>query len=90
MRDGRLTAVTCDGRTLPAAEYPNLTVEGQFAEIEQGLQLDLAEAARKNYATAAFDLRDGHPTHYVRRVRGSGDRLEWNFNLRKAGEDERR
>ena len=90
MRDGRVTAVTCDGDALPAAEYPNLTVDGQFAEIEQGLQLDLAAGARKNYATAAFDLGDGHPTHYVRRVRGTGDRLEWNFNLRKAGEDERR
>ncbi len=90
VRDGRVTAVTCDGEALPAAEYPNLTVDGQFAEIEQGLQLDLAAGARKNYATAAFDLGDGHPTHYVRRVRGTGDRLEWNVNLRKAGEDERR
>ena len=86
MRDGRATAVTCDGEALPAADYPNLTVEGQFAEIEKGLQLDLAEAARSNYATAAFDLGDGHPTHYVRRVRGSGDRLEWNVNLFKPGE----
>jgi hypothetical protein len=66
-----------------------LTVEGQFAEIEKGLQLDLAAGARKNYATAAFDLGDGHPTHYVRRVRGTGDRLEWNVNLRKPGEDEK-
>ena len=40
----------------------------------------------RNYATAAFDLRDGHPTHYVRRVRGSGDRLAWNVNLFKPGE----
>jgi hypothetical protein len=90
VRDGKATAVTCDGRELPAAEYPNLTVEGQFAEIERGLQLDLAEGARRNYATAAFDLRDGHPTHYVRRVHGSGDRLEWNVNLFKPGEGEGR
>ena len=90
VRDGRPTAVTRDGRKLPAADYPNLTVEGQFAEIERGLQLDQAEAVRRNYATAAFDLRDGHPTHYVRRVRGSGDRLEWNVNLFKPGEGEGR
>ena len=90
VRDGRVTAVTCDGEALPATEYANLTVEGQFAEIERGLELDLAAGARKNYATAAFDLGDGHPTHYVRRVRGTGDRLEWNVNLRKAGEGEGR
>ena len=90
VRDGKATAVTCNGESLPAAEYPNLTVDGQFAEIEKGLQLDLAAGARKNYATAAFDLGDGHPTHYVRRVRGTGDRLEWNVNLRKAGGEERR
>ena len=56
-------------------------MDGQFDVIEKGLQLDLAEGMRRNYATAAFDLGDGHPTHYVRRVRGSGDRLEWNVNL---------
>ena len=61
-------------------------MEGPFAVIEKGLQLDLAEGVRRNFSTAAFDLRDGHPTHYVRRVRGSGDRLEWNVNLRKPGE----
>jgi hypothetical protein len=86
VRDGKVTAVTCDGETLPAAEYPDLTVDGQFAVIEKSLQLDLAEGARRNYATAAFDLHDGHPTHYVRRVRGSGDRLEWNVNLKKPAE----
>ena len=90
VRDGQVTAVTCDGQALPAAEYPNLTVDGQFAEIEKGLELDLAAGARKNYATAAFDLGDGHPTHYVRRVRGTGDRLEWNVNLKRPGADEKR
>jgi hypothetical protein len=80
--------VTCDGDTLPASEYPDLTVDGQFAVIEKGLQLDLAEGVRRNYATAAFDLRDGHPTHYVRRVRGSGERLEWNVNLKKPADED--
>ena len=90
VRDGKVTAVACNGESLAAADYANLTVEGQFTEIEKGLQLDLAAGARKNYATAAFDLGDGHPTHYVRRVRGTGDRLEWNVNLRRPGEEEKR
>jgi len=88
VRDGKVTVVTCDSETLPAADYPDLTVDGQFAVIEKGLQLDLATGVRRNYATAAFDLGDGHPTHYVRRVRGSGDRLEWNVNLKKPAEDD--
>ena len=86
VRDGKAATVKRDGRSLVAEDYPNATVEGQFAEIERGLQLDLAEGARRNYATAAFDLRDGHPVHYVRRVRGSGDRLERNVNLSRPGE----
>ncbi len=86
VRDGKAVAATRDGRKLPAEDYADRTVEGQFAEIERGLQLDLAEGARRNYATAAFDLRDGHTVHYVRRVRGSGERLEWNVNLFKPGE----
>ena len=86
VRDDKVTAVTCDGETLPAASYPELTVDGQFEVIEKGLQLDLATGMRRNYATAAFDLGDGHPTHYVRRVRGSGDRLEWNVNLKNPAE----
>jgi hypothetical protein len=86
VRDGKATSATRDGQKQPVEECANLTVEGQFAEMERGLQLDQAEAGRRNYATAAFDLRDGHPTHYVRRVRGSGDRLEWNVNLFKPGE----
>lgn len=90
VRDDRVKSVACDGETLPALDYPNLTVDGQFTEIEKGLQLDLAEGRRHNYATAAFDLGDGHPTHYVRRVHGSGDRLEWNVNLFKPGQGEKR
>lgn len=86
VRGGEVASATRDGRELPAAECQNLTVEGQFAEIERGLQLDLAEGARRNYATAAFDPHDGHPVHYVRRVRGGGERLEWNVNLSKPGD----
>ena len=47
VRDGKATAVTRDGRELPASDYPNCTVEGQLAVIEQGMQLDQAEAARR-------------------------------------------
>ncbi|HVS38530.1 MAG TPA: DUF6174 domain-containing protein [Gemmataceae bacterium] len=86
VRDGKVISATRNEQKQPIEECANLTVEGQFAEIERGLQIDQAAGARRNYATAAFDLRDGHPTHYVRRVRGSGDRLEWNVNLFKPGE----
>ena len=81
-----MTAVTCDGRTLPAAQYPELTVDGQFAVIQKDCNW-IWRRMRRNFAKATFDPSDGHPTQYTRRVRGSGDRLEWNINLKKLTED---
>ena len=84
VRGGKVTEVTCDGEKLSAVDYANLTVDGQLAAIEKGMQLDLAEGVRRNFAKATFDPIDGHPTQYTRRVRGSGDRLEWNVNLKNV------
>jgi hypothetical protein len=52
------------------------TVPGLFERMEHFLEEDRA-ASRRNYVTASFDARDGHPTHYVRRVSGTQERLEW-------------
>jgi hypothetical protein len=46
-----------------------------FGRIERFLDEDRA-AARRNYVTAAFDSKDGHPVRYVRRVAGTQKRLE--------------
>jgi hypothetical protein len=69
-------------RALPPPEkMPPCTVEEMFDRIEEGLQHDAASAGKRNYATASFDSRDGHPHRYVHRVAGTKQRLEWVIKL---------
>jgi hypothetical protein len=59
-------------------------VEGIFNMIEKWLQEDAASTGRRNFATASFDPRDGHPFHYVHRVAGTRQRQEWNIKLTRV------
>ena len=59
------------------------TVPGMFERMERFLEEDRA-AARRNYVTAAFDAKDGHPVRYVRRVSGTQERLEWVVEMLSA------
>ncbi len=54
-----------------------------FDEIDAALRRD-QKAERRNFATARFDPMDGHPYHYVHRVRGTRDRVEWNVKLKRV------
>jgi hypothetical protein len=65
--------------------FQQLSVDGKFARIEEELEKDVAEGQRRNYAMAVFDDRDGHPLRYIRRVKGTGERLEWNVRLTPPG-----
>jgi hypothetical protein len=56
-------------------------VPALFDEIEAALERDQTTDHR-NYATASFDPNDGHPTHYVHRVSGTKERVEWVVKLR--------
>jgi hypothetical protein len=51
------------------------TIDAFFALIESKLRDDVAVGGR-NYATAMFDRRDGHPLRYIHRVRGTSERIE--------------
>ena len=55
-------------------------VSALFDEIETALRQDEATGQR-NFAVAQFDPQDGHPLHYVHRVRGTQERVEWNIKL---------
>jgi hypothetical protein len=55
-------------------------VPALFDEIEAVLRDDEA-SGRRNFATAQFDPKDGHPFHYVHRVRGAKERVEWNIKF---------
>jgi hypothetical protein len=51
-----------------------------FAEIERTMRQDEL-SGRRNFASAQFDPKDGHPFHYVHRVRGTKERIEWNIKF---------
>jgi hypothetical protein len=67
---------------LAPEEAQAYSVPGLFRQIERDLEEDLRDGERRNFATASFDKQTGHPTRYVRRVRGSKERLEWRVRLR--------
>ncbi len=68
-------------KCLPRLDLSSQTVEGMFDAIEKRLKEDLASTGRRNYATASFDSRDGHPVRYVHRIAGTNQRLEWQIKL---------
>src|SRR5262249_15627494 len=61
-------------------------VPALFAQIEAARRQD-EQAGRRSFATARFDAKDGHPFHYVHRVRGTKDRVEWNATLTRVTAD---
>ncbi len=58
-------------------------VPGLFEQMETALHQDEA-TGRRNFATASFDATDGHPFHYVHRIRDTKDRTEWNIKLTRV------
>ena len=67
--------------SLPVRDLSSQTMEGLFDQIEAALKQDAVSPGRRNYATAWFDSRDGHPVRYVHRVAGTSKRLEWQIKL---------
>lgn len=58
-------------------------VPALFDEIETALRQDEL-TDRRHFATAQFDPKDGHPFHYVHRVRGTKERVEWNIKMTRS------
>jgi len=68
---------------ISSAEPSRYGVAALLEQIETALHQD-ETAGRRNFVTAKFDTKDGHPFHYVRRVRGTKDRVEWNVKLTRV------
>src|SRR5262249_7675527 len=100
VRDGRVVLVGCDGellrvapaagcvagpgvRAVPGVNPQDFGVEAIFRTIEANGSRDAAQGGR-NYATARFGPRDGHPLHSIHRVRGTRERQEWTIRLRRV------
>jgi hypothetical protein len=71
---------------LPQEDPRPHTVEGLFDSMEETLRQDVSVGGR-NYCTASFDEADGHPLHFIHRIRGTHDRVEWFVRLVKPGEN---
>jgi hypothetical protein len=68
----------------PLEVWERLDVEGLFNMMQKWLEEDAASGSRRNFATASFDSRDGHPLRYVHRVAGTRQRQEWNIKLTRV------
>jgi hypothetical protein len=66
-----------------AADPQRYDVPALFEQIEAARRQD-EQSARRSFATARFDAKDGHPFHYIHRVRGTKDRVEWNATLTRV------
>ncbi|MBY0232916.1 MAG: hypothetical protein K2W96_26840 [Gemmataceae bacterium] len=64
---------------------PAFTVPLVFAHLQAMLDEE-AEDGRKNFLVAVFDKETGFPRRFVRRVRRSSTREEWNLKVWKPGE----
>jgi hypothetical protein len=71
-------------RWRPPEDLSRFTVEGLFNEIENDQRRDAETASKRNYSTADFDTRDGHPRRYVHRVAGTKQRVEWAVKLTRV------
>ncbi len=59
-------------------------VDGLFNMMQKWLDEDAASGGQRNFATASFDARDGHPLHYIHRVACTRQRQEWNIKLTRV------
>jgi hypothetical protein len=97
VRDGQAVLVVCNSDVVyldPAlafvagsgilglsSEDPRLYgVSALFDAIEAALRQD-ESSGQRNFTTAQFDPKDGHPFHYVHRVRGTRERVEWHLKI---------
>jgi hypothetical protein len=79
--DPSLALIAGLGVSVLSSEDPKqFGVPALFDEIEAAL-LRNELSGRRNFATAQFDSKDGHPFHYVHRVRGAKERVEWNIKM---------
>jgi hypothetical protein len=82
VRGGKVSVLRGEGKEetrleeLTPAQRQEYTVPGLFERMERFCRDD-REASRRNYVTAVFDAKDGHPVHYIRRIPGTQQRLEW-------------
>lgn len=79
--DPMLAAVMgADVFALTSEEQGRHGVLALFAQIEEAMR-QADTAGRRDYVKADFDPQDGHPSHFIHRVRATKKRVEWFVKL---------
>lgn len=73
----------------PSAATKGYSVDALFDLIEHDLHTDNHSGGAKTYLHAQFDKKDGHPIHYVRRILGTRERIEWIIKLTPGSDAEK-
>lgn len=84
IRNGAAIDVTLNDQPLERRLWPEYDVPGVFDWIEEFLRIDTKPGAPRSFCRARFDPADGHLLHYVRSVRGTGQRQELTIDLKKV------
>jgi hypothetical protein len=99
VREGVVVYAGCEGEVtamapalaavvgLPAggsADGAGRDVNAIFAHIE-GLLDEQQTAQRRNFIVAVFDPKEGYPRRFIRRIRGTKTREEWDVRLFPPG-----
>jgi hypothetical protein len=85
-----LAAVAGSGTlALSAVDPRDYGVPALLAQIEAGMR-QADTAARRDFVKADFDPNDGHPYHFIHRVRGTKQRVEWFVKLTHSPTNPRR
>jgi hypothetical protein len=85
-----LAAVAGSGTLAQSSVNPqDYGVPVLMAQIEAAMR-QADTAAQRDFVKADFDPQDGHPYHYIHRVRGTKKRVEWFVKLTRIAINTRR
>ncbi len=99
VRGGRVVFSACEGEPVEMSAEANavmglplggvgrsraFTVPNLFEHLQR--LLDEEQVDRRNFLVAVFDPATGWPRRFIRRLRGTNTREEWNLKLWKPGE----
>lgn len=90
VRGGKVVSVVRDGELLEPRFYAYSDMDAWFGFLEDYVKEDAEPGKPRVYSVATFDPEDGHIVRYVRRVMGTTQRLEVNFQLRRVSNASRR
>lgn len=85
VRSGQVILAERNGQPLEKHQYIYYDMSGLFMDVDGFLQEAAKSGSPRTYLVATFDASDGHLLQLVRRVMGTGRRLQINVTLTPMG-----